>query len=268
MSACGAFLAGLAAGAVLCAVGGFFLWRSELSRLGRLISFAGHEINTPLTAVNMTALNFLSGIFGDIPPEQAKWMRLLRSQSSRMGSIVGELRDLIHHHMRRDLIMYVEPSSVKEAVDAVISAVGSSLCENEAKIEVEVGELPAVMADPDRLFRTVSSMLFHARKFRASGDIHIIARPLDGEVEAVVSYHGPKLPPEAAARSLELFYPAQRRKDQQLCSVGMGLGLLRLVARLQGGDFGFEVDQDGLSRLVLRLPTTLRPPARAVRRST
>ncbi|MFA6316095.1 MAG: HAMP domain-containing sensor histidine kinase [Elusimicrobiota bacterium] len=266
MSALGLFLSGLLLGAAAASAAAFFLWHRALDRLGRLISFAGHEINTPLTAVNMTALNFLSGIFGDIPADQTKWMQLMRSQSSRMGSIVGELRDLIHHVMRRDLVVYVEPSSVPEAVDAVVKAVGSSVAEADFQIQVEVGEVPQVMADPDRLFRTVSSMLFHARKFRSRGDIHITAQALDGEVETVVSYHGAAIPADEIERSLDLYYPATRRKDQQLCSVGMGLGMLRLVARLQGGDFAFEVAPEGLSRLRLRLSTTLKPPAASAAR--
>ncbi|MBI5883083.1 MAG: HAMP domain-containing histidine kinase [Elusimicrobia bacterium] len=260
------FLAGLAVGAAGAAAAGFYLRRREIGQLGRLISFAGHEINTPLTAVNMTALNFLSGIFGDIPEDQAKWMQLMRAQTSRMGSIVGELRDLIHHVMRRDLVVYVEPSSVAEAVESVLRAVGSSVAESDVKVKTEVGELPAVMADPDRLFRSISSMLFHARKFRTAGDITITARALQGEVETVVTYHGAKMSAEDAENSLDLYYPAKRRKDQQLCSVGMGLGMLKLVARLQGGDFGFSVDADGVSRMAMRLPTTLKPPAVAALR--
>lgn len=266
MTAASAFLGGLAVGAALCGLGGWLLWRRELARLGRLLSFAGHEINTPLTAVSMTALNFLSGIFGEIPPEQAKWLQMLRAQSSRMGSIVGELRDLIHHHMRRDLVIFVEEVSVPETVDAVLRAVGSSVCESGVRVKTELDGLPPVMADPDRLFRTISSMFFHARKFRTAGDMRLKARALPGEVELALEYAGAKLSRDDVDHSLDLFYPARRRKDQMLCCVGMGLGMLRVVARLQGGDFDFGVDADGTARLALRMPTTVRPPAKAARR--
>ncbi|MBI5624882.1 MAG: HAMP domain-containing histidine kinase [Elusimicrobia bacterium] len=266
MSAIELFWLGLLLGAALASIAAFFLWRRSVDKLGRLLCFAGHEINTPLTAVNMTALNFLSGVFGEFPQDQMKWMQLMRAQTSRMGSIVGELRDLIHYVMRRDLVIYVESCSIQDAVEGVVRAVGSSVAETDVKVNLEIGAVPPVMADPDRLFRTVSSMLFHARKFRAGGDITILSRALPGEVETVIVYQGSKMSAEEAERSLELYYPAVRRPNQQLCSVGMGLGVLRIIARLQGGDFGFGVDPDGLSRLMLRLPTTLKPPAVAALR--
>ncbi|UPT75956.1 MAG: hypothetical protein M0D55_09960 [Elusimicrobiota bacterium] len=66
-----------------------------------------------------------------------------------------------------------------------------------------------------------------------------------------MSYDGPRLTPGAVRDSLDLYYPARRGKSQTLGATGLGLGLVREVSRLSGGDLSYEVDDAGRSRLTL-----------------
>jgi signal transduction histidine kinase len=116
--------------------------------------------------------------------------------------------------------------------------------------------LPKVHADPDRLPRIMTSLLFHARKFRTSGAVSVSVQPRqDGKrVEFCVEYHGPALTPAEAKRTLDLYFPARQRGDQSLTATGLGLGVLRALMRLQGGDLEHETDGKGRSRLRLSIP--------------
>src|SRR5579883_2266633 len=98
-----AFAGGLALGAAAAALLAAWAQRRRLRRLGRFFSFAAHEINTPITAVNMTILNFTTGVFGEVPPEHKPWFDILREQAARLNAMVGELRDLIHLEIGHDL---------------------------------------------------------------------------------------------------------------------------------------------------------------------
>jgi signal transduction histidine kinase len=250
-----AFLAGATLGA-------FAYWayarRDEVRRdrrYGRLLSFANHELNTPATAVNMTIINLLSGVFGEVPADQQKWLELTRDQVGRLNALVGELRDLTHMELLRDLKPVLSPAAPSETVDDALAGLRRGFEHSGVELVVEIPEgLPRVNADADRLARTLSSLLFHARKFRVSGPVKL-RLAADGPVVAFeIDYAGQPLSPEDAAASLDLWYPARERKDQLLSTTGMGLGFARRLARLCGGDLEFTVDEKGRTRLRLTAP--------------
>ncbi len=249
-----AFWAGLAAGAL--AAGALVQWLHVRSRrrLGRFFSFAAHEINTPITAINMTVLNFSSGVFGPVAPEQAPWLELLREQVIRLGAMVGELRDLVHLVIGKDLHVTIEEVSARDAVKRAVEAVEKGLAQSSSGVDLALPQdLPAVRVDEERFSRTLVSLLHHARKFKTRGGrLSVAARTAEGgrAVEIEVAYPCLPLTTEEAARSLALLYPADAEKGAARAT-GLGLGVLRELMRRQGGDVRLRLDGGG--RAVLRL---------------
>jgi len=243
-----AFLAGAAAGG-----GAVWAWRRRSEKkFARVFSFAMHELNTPITAVNMTVLNLLSDVFGELPPALKPWVEMTREQVGRLNGLVGEVRDFVHMELHEDLRVGSAEMSAQEIVDEALISIarGMEQAGVEFKSSVEPG-LPALRVDPDRAARCLTSALFHARKFRTSGGIELKAVRAPAGAAFVVSYDGPRLPPGAVRDSLDLYYPARRGKSQTLGATGLGLGLVREVARLSGGDLDYHVDDAGRSRLTL-----------------
>ena len=255
MNTAGAFLAGAAAGGAISGVIAWRLTSERAARYGRLFSFAMHEINTPVTAVNMTIINLLSGVFGDVHPDQVKWIEMTRDQVGRLNSLVGELRDLVHMELHLDLRAAVESAEPAEIIEEGLTTLrrGFAHAGIELRVEVEEG-LPPVRTDRDRAVRTLSSLLFHARKFRLGGPVVLRAFKDGASVACVIEYAGQNISPDEVRRSLELFYPAHKRPDQILAATGLDLGLPRAVMRRVGGDVDLSVDGKGGARLTVRLP--------------
>lgn len=248
-----------AAGAVLGAVVAYAVRDGAARRrervAGRLLSFANHELNTPATAVNMTVINLLSGVFGEVPADQRRWLEMTRDQVGRLNALIGELRDLVHLELLRDLRPMLDEADPAEIVsDACASLRGGF---EAAGVELKTAlpdALPLVRTDTDRLARSLASVLFHARKFRLSGPVTLRVAPDGDAVLFEVSYTGPALAPAEAAASLDLWYPARERKDQKLAATGLGLGFTRAVSRACGGDLSFAVDEKGRTRVTLSAP--------------
>jgi signal transduction histidine kinase len=255
MNSAWAFLGGLALGAAAVAAG-VFLWdRARSLRLGRFFSHAAHEINTPITAINITTLNFLSGVFGELPPDQVKWMDMMREQVGRLNGMVGELRDLIHLMLSRDLILQTESVVPADLVEEALAAVRRGASSTQADVAADLPPgLPRVRVDRGRTVRTLISLVFHARKFRASGDLRLSGEDRGGSVALRLEYAGHGIPPDEVQRSLGLLYPASRA-GHTLNAVGLGLGVLRGIARRQNGDLDMQVAPDGHTTLILSLPT-------------
>ena len=231
-----AFAAGVAVGALIVGALAFAWARGRVQMLGRFLSFAAHEINTPITAINMTVLNLLSGIFGPMPPDQTPWVEMMREQVGRLNGMVGELRDLVHLEFNRNAVLRAESASISEVVDTAVRAVKHGLAHAGIELKVEsIPETGSLEADPDRITRTLISLLFHARKFRLSGPIILGARSAQNFVDFSVRFEGPELSSDEAARSLELYYPATKDREHTMTATGLGLGILRLVLRRQAG---------------------------------
>lgn len=248
-----------AAGAIAGGVGMAVVARrraDETRRLyGRLFSFGMHELNTPVTAVNMTVVNLMTGVFGDVPAAQLKWVELARDQVGRAAALVSEMRDLVHLELHRDMAASVGDASPAELVDEALSTLRRGFEQAGTELRVEgLSGLPRVRTDPERAARSLSSLVFHARKFRVDGPVAVRGARRDRMVALEVEYRGAVLRPGEARESLDLFYPARRRSDHLLAATGLGLGLVRAVARRMGGDLEFAVDGAGRSRLTLLLP--------------
>lgn len=256
MTSAAVFLAGAAAGGAVAGAAAWRLTEERAARYGRLFSFAMHEINTPVTAVNMTVINLLSGVFGEVPAEQVKWIEMTRDQIGRLNALVGEIRDLVHMELHRELRSALTAVDVKELIEESIVTMRRGFLHAGIELRLDLPEgLPKVRTDADRAARSLSSLLFHARKFRVGGGpVTIRAATRGAAVACEVEYEGQRLDPDEARRSLELFYPALSRKDQILAATGLGLGLIRAVMRRVGADLELAIDEKGRTRLALLLP--------------
>lgn len=249
------FLAGLLVGLACGGAAAYAVRRRRDELLGSFFAFAMHEVNTPLTAVNMTVLNFLSGVFGPIAEDQVRWMEMLRTQTSRLNCIVGELRDMIHFELKRDLIVRTQAVSVVEAVDIAMQSIRNGIPSSELLVDIRLPPgLPDVLADEDRLPRTISSLIFHARKFKSEGPIVLEAAETPAGVRISIAYQGVKISPEEVRGSLELYYPARKKGNQLLSAIGAGLGTLRRLTELQGGTLTLDVSSTGAALLSLGFP--------------
>ena len=252
MSLTAAFLTGAVLGG---GASGLLVWthyqrRSQL--FGRLFSFAMHEFNTPITAVNMTVLNLLSEVFGELPAPLKPWLEMTREQVGRLNGLVGEIRDFVHMELHEDLRVASLEVTAQEVLDEAIVSIRGGMEQAGVPFEVSTAkDLPALRTDPDRAARCLSSVLFHARKFRTAGPIRLTVSPVPAGAAFAVVYQGPRLAAGVAEESLDLYYPALHRKDQVLSATGLGLGLVREVARLVGGDLNFRVDDEGRATATL-----------------
>ncbi|OIO07793.1 MAG: hypothetical protein AUJ52_09475 [Elusimicrobia bacterium CG1_02_63_36] len=245
-----AFLTGTAAGS-------FVVWallaRRERLR-AKLLSFIAHELNTPVSALNMTILNFLEGLFGEVPKEQRPWLVLVREQTARLGSLVGDLRDLVHEEFHRDLSLTKVSVALAPVVARALEEMREAMARSEAVVESAIPEkLPKLYADADRLARIVTAMLTHSRKFRAKGPITLGAKSVGGRQTFTITYAASKAELNHFAGSLDLYFPARQSDSQILSSTGLGLGLSARLVRAHGGEMRLAPDGE-LMRLEIEMP--------------
>ena len=125
---------------------------------------------------------------------------------------------------------------------------------------VAPANLPPVMDDPDAIVTAVVNLLDNAYKY--SGDnkrITLTAAAVNGSVLFSVEDNGIGLSPRDTRRIFKRFYRAQSAKTKQVKGTGLGLFIVRSVARRYGGEAYAESAGEGHgSTFFVKLPRVYR----------
>jgi len=139
-------------------------------------------------------------------------------------------------------------ASARTAALEVASALGRLYAHNKIKIDVDVPDRPLLACDPADLNEMLANLVDNACK-HAKSMVSIAWE--DGVTPALtIDDDGPGLPPEAR----EVVFNIGERWDSRAAGSGLGLGIVRDLARLYGGDVRLGDSSLGGLRVDLVLP--------------
>lgn len=249
-------LLALAVGAAAGWAGASWLAKRRQDRLAKLLSFAAHEINSPLSSLKLTSAGFLQDLYGPISDQHRPWLSMIREQTARCEALVGDLRDFIHLELHKDFGLHLETTDVREVLAEAVEEMSTGFGRADAPLESSLPpSLPETEADPDRLRRVFLAMLSHAKKFRSKGTVRVSARDDEGTIEVVIEFESLAIPPDARGGMLDLWQPAAAREGRGTSCVGLGLGFADALARRHGGRLDFSLNDANACRIAFRLPT-------------
>jgi signal transduction histidine kinase len=115
--------------------------------------------------------------------------------------------------------------------------------------------LPPVMGDAEWLRRAVEALLDNAIKFSPSGgEISVRAISQSGQVRVTISDQGVGIPADQLERIFVRFQRVQREGPHVFGGVGLGLPMVRQVARQHGGMIEVHSVEGQGSTFILSLP--------------
>lgn len=118
----------------------------------------------------------------------------------------------------------------------------------DVEIAVEVEPGLRVQGDGDRLAQAVDNLLSNAMR-HGKPPLHVSAATVDDHVEIRVSDEGSGVPAAVRDRLFTRFTSGRARGG-----TGLGLYIVRELARAHGGDARYEVGDDGRPTFVLAIP--------------
>jgi signal transduction histidine kinase len=230
--------------------------RAERDSLKRFVADASHELRTPITAL-ATFNELLQGSAADDPAARREFLQESHAQLERLQWITANLLDL----SRLEAGIAGLSLGRHEAVDIVQAAVATCLRRaTEKRIELGAGEGGSfpVVCDRQRMEMALANLAANAVKFTPDGgrvSVHAVER--DGRALFVVADNGPGIAAEDLPLIFDRFY---RGRTATAEGAGLGLAIVRGVARAHGGEADVESEPGKGSTFTISIPLSPAAP--------
>ncbi len=214
-----------------------------------------HELRTPLNAIGGYAELLALGIRGPLNAEQAQDIARIRRSQQHLLTLI------------QDVLNFAKVDAGQTEYHITAVPVDEALHDTESMIAPQIlakglhycykgaGKSAAVLADPEKMQQIVLNLLTNAVKFTESGGSITLSSELSGKcVEIRIADTGPGISPEKLKRIFDPFVQAERRLNQPVQGVGLGLAISQDLARAMDGQVTVESVVGEGSTFTLTLP--------------
>lgn len=182
-----------------------------------MVGAIAHDLRTPLTRLRFR--------IDSLPDDE---------QKAKIEADIDQMEEMIS----AALAFVRDASRPGERTPLELSSLLESLCdemaETGAKTEVQSHEKVVLEGDPMALRRLFSNLLENAVKFGGRARARISQDARNAIVE--IDDDGPGIPPQDAEKVFEPFYRREPSRSRQTGGIGLGLAVVRSIARGHGGD--------------------------------
>jgi signal transduction histidine kinase len=175
-----------------------------------------HDLRTPLTRLRFR--------IESLPEDQrAKYASDLDQMEEMIAATLAFVRDASRPGERTPL-----------ELSSLVESLCDEMAETGRRTEVEPGEKVVLEGDPMALRRLVSNLLENAVKFGGLARARVFTDGANAVVE--IDDDGPGIPPHDTEKVFEPFYRREPSRSRQTGGIGLGLAVVRSIARGHGGD--------------------------------
>jgi signal transduction histidine kinase len=211
----------------------------------RFTSVLGHDLRNPLSTVLMGAQQIARSDASDGIRRTAN--RLTRA-AERMQRLVGDLLDLVRVREGGEILLRPRPTDLAVLAREIVSEF--ELAHPERRIVVETSGAVVGEWDADRLAQICSNLLSNAIRHGANdANVSMRVAATNDNATLTVENRGSPIPIEIRPHLFDPF----RRGSTSGHGLGLGLFIVREVARAHGGDVAFTSD-DERTAFTVRLP--------------
>jgi len=231
----------------------------DLTQLHRLeivrkdfISNISHELRTPMASLKALSETLLDGALDD-PSVAKRFIVRMDTEVDNLTYLVNELLELSRIEAGRTNLEFqrIHPCDLMrrpyERMLLQAERAGLSLTMNCNP------DLPAVLADPDRISQVFINLLHNAIKFTPNGGrIQMDAWVFEDKVVFMVRDNGVGMPEKDLKRIFERFYKVDRARSGG--GTGLGLSICKHMVEAHGGYIWAESEEGKGSSLFFAIP--------------
>lgn len=220
------------------------------------VSAVSHELRTPLTTLRMHAEMLQEGLVA--PDRLGVFYDDLAHESVRLSRLVENVLAVSQLEEGRR-ILKLRPADLAEQIRDIVAAQARHVERRGfPPVELDLPDDPVpVRCDTQAIEQIVVNLLDNALKYaadaRAAG-LRVVLEVTDRRAVLHVQDRGPGIPEIDRERVFDRFYRVQRERDAHTPGTGLGLALVRELARGHGGDARAVARPGGGADLQVDLP--------------
>lgn len=212
---------------------------AKLSVLGQLktnfVANISHELRTPLTHLKGYLELLLAEELGSLNSEQLKALSVMQRSSGRLEHLIEDLI-LFSTVERGELNLHVQPFHIHAMYQALVNQVQPRAQENNIDLELDCPQdLPAILADEEKLSWAIGQLLDNALKFsQPGGKVTLKAERESKMVRISVIDSGIGIDPERVEEIFEPFHQLDGSSTRRFAGTGIGLTLVKNIIEAHG----------------------------------
>ncbi|GIJ49029.1 hypothetical protein Val02_59150 [Virgisporangium aliadipatigenens] len=230
--------------------------REREAELEAFAGVAAHDLKSPLTAIAGYTEILAEDHADAFDPVTRRYLDRMAAATRRMRALID---DLLMYATARDATLHPQPVALGDLVEDVLTVRRATL---EEPPQVEIGQLPTVVADPVLLRQVLDNLIGNAIKYVRPGTdpyVAVTARPTGDGWRVDVADRGIGI---AEPDRDVVFATFQRaRGSEGYPGTGLGLAICKRVVDRHHGRIGVEPNDGGGSRFWFTLPDLLGPTA-------
>ena len=242
-------------------VGGIWLTYRNVSRemtLAKLksdfVANVSHELRTPLALIRLYAETLELGRL-TAKEKYQEYFRIIREESERLTALINNILDFSRIEAGRKEYEFQE-TNLGELVHSTLESYRFQIQQNGFAFEENISEdIPPVKVDREAIARSLLNLVNNALKY--SKDRKFIGVSLyrsNSSINLEVRDSGIGIPANEQEKIFEKFYRCGDPLVHNVKGSGLGLSLVRHIARAHGGDVLVESEPEKGSKFTIALP--------------
>ena len=221
-------------------------------------STVSHDIRTPLNAIVGFSELLEQGVADE--GERARCISSIRSSGKVLARLVDDILDLSKLESGK-LEIIKEPTDVPTLAREVIAVCEVGRARKSLELKTEIGEMPWVSIDPQRVRQILFNLLSNAYKYTERGTVTVRVGWQDGTLTLSVADTGKGISKENVSRVLQPFVQLADKNHRD--GTGLGLSICQKLAALMDGELTLssEIGVGSTFTVSLRNVQTAEPPA-------
>ncbi len=215
--------------------------------IGEFISFAAHELKSPLSSIKGYAEVIMAGMAGEINAEQKEFLQVIDSNAERLVSLIDSLRDVVaidsgHYRFER------EPLQIRTVLDEVLLHYQDRFATRQQVISTQHPDaLPEIYGSELHLAQALMILIDNAHRYTPPGGQIIISTGFhDRHIQIAIADEGIGLPAADHPHVMKqhYYYANNQRRIRDIPGSGLSLYIARHIVEAHKGHIWFESDEN------------------------
>jgi len=199
------------------------------------LSITSHELRSPMTPMRAQLQMLQQEYFGKLNNKQKDSIDIVLRNTARLDNIIQDFLEISRIEASRLKFRFME-ANLADYVKRLVEEMKGFLPEKNIKIFTNIGKLPTIDIDPDRVMQVLRNLINNAKKFsKENSKIFVNVELKDNKILFSVKDSGIGIAPENQARVYEPFFQEEQTMYRKYSGTGLGLPICRGIVESQNG---------------------------------